>query len=138
MGRLEEAKMINKSLTQLGIVIRALSEKKSFISYRDSTLTHILKDSLGGNTKTTLLCTVSPHIFNRDETLSTLRFATRTKLISNVVYKNTVLSAQQMTKLIKNLKTEIVGLKQQLQDKVIAAAQTNDESKENEYSMERK
>eukprot|EP01083_Nonionella_stella_P246309 855310_1 len=91
--RLEEAKQINKSLTQLGIVIRALSEKKSFISYRDSVLTHILKGSLGGNTKTTLLCTTTPHIFNRDETISTLRFATRTKLISNVVYKNTVLSA---------------------------------------------
>merc|ERR1712087_318630 len=72
--RLEEAKMINKSLTQLGIVIRSLSGKKSFISYRDSTLTHILKDSLGGNTKTTLLCTCSPRLFNRDETISTLRF----------------------------------------------------------------
>merc|ERR1712157_128337 len=133
--RLEEAKMINKSLTQLGIVIRSLSEKKSFISYRDSTLTHILKDSLGGNTKTTLLCTCSPHLFNRDETISTLRFATRTKLISNVVYKNTVLSAQQMTKLIKNLRTEIVELKQKLQDKVINALQ--DESKENAFSMEK-
>eukprot|EP01084_Bolivina_argentea_P227691 384574_1 len=132
--RLEEAKQINKSLTQLGIVIRALSEKKSFISFRDSILTHILKDSLGGNTKTTLLCTCSPHIFNRDESISTLRFATRTKLISNVVYKNTVLSAQQMTKLIKNLRTEIVDLKQRLQDKVIK--ELGDE-KERQFAMEK-
>ena len=98
-------------------------------------MTHILKDSLGGNTKTTLLCTCSPHIFNREETISTLRFATRAKLISNVVYKNTVLSAQQMTKLIKNLRMEIVDLKQKLQDKVINALE--EESKENDFSMEK-
>ena len=82
-------------------------------------LTHILKDSLGGNTKTTLLCTCSPHIYNRDETISTLRFATRAKLITNIVYKNTVLSPQQMADLIKSLRGEIAGLKSKLQDKVI-------------------
>ena len=90
---------------------------------------------MGGNTKTTLLCTASPHIFNREETISTLRFATRAKLISNVVYKNTVLSAQQMTKLIKNLRMEIVDLKQKLQDKVINALE--DESKDNDFAMEK-
>jgi len=135
--RLEEAKMINKSLSQLGIVIRALSEKKSFISYRDSALTHVLKDSLGGNTKTTLLCTCSPHMFNRDETISTLRFATRTKLITNTVFKNTVLSPQQMAKLIKNLKTEIVDLRQKLQDKVISSIDAADDSKDADFAMEK-
>jgi len=141
--RLEEAKMINKSLSQLGIVIRALSEKKNFISFRDSILTHILKDSLGGNTKTTLLCTCSPHIYNRAETLSTLRFATRAKLVSNTVYKNTVLSPQQMTKLIKNLRTEIVDLKRKLQDKVITGVvravtvDYDDDHKDADFAMEK-
>ena len=118
------------------------AQKKSFISFRDSTLTHILKDSLGGNTKTTLIVACSPHIFNRDETISTLRFATRCRMIANTVFKNTVLSPQQMTKLIQNLKEEIVDLKQKLQDKVIQEMKTpdtddNDETKTSEFASER-
>ena len=101
-------------------------------------MTHILKDSLGGNTKTTLIVACSPHIFNRDETISTLRFATRCRMIANTVFKNTVLSPQQMTQLIKNLKEEIVDLKQKLQDKVIQQMKTpDDDSKADDYAMER-
>jgi kinesin family protein 5 len=58
---LEEAKKINLSLTNLGKVIKQLAEKNSHIPYRDSKLTRVLKDSLGGNSKTTLIVTCSPH-----------------------------------------------------------------------------
>lgn len=72
---LEEAKMINKSLTTLGKVINALTDKKAtHIPYRESKLTRILTESLGGNSKTCLIITCSPHPFNDQETLSTLRF----------------------------------------------------------------
>lgn len=72
---LEEAKMINKSLTTLGKVIFALTDKKAtHIPYRESKLTRILTESLGGNSKTCLIITCSPHPFNDQETLSTLRF----------------------------------------------------------------
>ena len=74
---LEEAKMINKSLSALGNVINALTEstkKNVFIPYRDSKLTRMLQESLGGNSKTSLIITCSPSIFNKDETVSTLRF----------------------------------------------------------------
>jgi kinesin family member 5 len=72
---LDEAKMINKSLTTLGKVITALTDKKAqHIPYRESKLTRILQESLGGNSRTALIITCSPHPFNEAETLSTLRF----------------------------------------------------------------
>ena len=72
---LEEAKMINKSLSALGNVINALTDGKStHVPYRDSKLTRMLQESLGGNSKTSLIITCSPSIFNKDETVSTLRF----------------------------------------------------------------
>lgn len=75
---LEEAKKINQSLSALGNCIHALTEaKRGHIPYRDSKLTRILQDSLGGNTKTCLVVTCSPHVFNIDETLTTLRFGAR-------------------------------------------------------------
>jgi kinesin family protein 5 len=81
---LEEAKNINKSLTTLGKVIVALTDKKaSHIPYRDSKLTRILSESLGGNSKTCLIITLSPHPFNESETLSTLRFGSRARNIKN-------------------------------------------------------
>ncbi len=82
---LEEAKMINKSLSALGNVINALTESKSgqHIPYRDSKLTRILQESLGGNSRTTLIITASPSPFNEQETLSTFRFGHRAKSIKN-------------------------------------------------------
>jgi len=71
--RLTEAKNINKSLLSLGQVINALVKKSSHVPYRDSKLTELLADSLGGNTKTAMFATVSPASTNYDETSSTLR-----------------------------------------------------------------
>ena len=84
--RLEEAKKINLSLLTLEKVINSLCDpsKRRHVPYRESSLTHILKDSLGGNCKTTLVVAVSPHIFNRSETKRTLHFAQR---CTHILYK---------------------------------------------------
>ena len=82
--RLEEAKKINVSLLALGNVISALSDNKTnHISYRDSKLTRLLQESLGGNSKTSLIVTVSPSDYNRDETISSLFFASRAMKVEN-------------------------------------------------------
>ena len=81
--RLKEAIKINLSLSALGNVINALVEKSSHVPYRDSKLTLLLQDSLGGNTKTLMIAVVSPADYNYDETLSTLRYASRAKFIQN-------------------------------------------------------
>ena len=74
--------MINKSLMTLGNVITALCDGKSkHTPYRDSNLTRLLQDSLGGNTKTVMIAALSPADYNFDETLSTLRYASRAKNI---------------------------------------------------------
>lgn len=81
---LEEAKTINKSLTTLGMVINSLTDGKStHIPYRESKLTRVLQESLGGNAKTCLIITCSPSIYNESESLSTLRFGLRAKKIKN-------------------------------------------------------
>ena len=73
--------MINKSLTCLGMVINALTDGKSnHVPYRDSILTRVLSESLGGNSKTNLIITCSPSVYNESETLSTLRFGERAKV----------------------------------------------------------
>ncbi len=98
---LEEAKKINSSLTCLGNVINALtSGKGEFVPYRDSKLTRLLKDSLGGNFKTTLIVTCSPHSFNVEETISTLNFAKRTKNVQNKVKANIKKSPEEFEKII--------------------------------------
>ena len=82
--RLKEATKINLSLSALGNVISALVDGKSqHIPYRDSKLTRLLQDSLGGNTKTVMIAAISPSDFSFDETLSTLRYASRAKAIKN-------------------------------------------------------
>ena len=82
--RLKEATKINLSLSALGNVISALVDGKSkHIPYRDSKLTRLLQDSLGGNTKTLMVACLSPADNNYDETLSTLRYANRAKNIKN-------------------------------------------------------
>ena len=81
-ARLKEATKINLSLSALGNVISALVDGKSaHIPYRDSKLTRLLQDSLGGNTKTVMLANIGPADYNVDETLSTLRYASRAKRI---------------------------------------------------------
>lgn len=82
--RLKEATKINLSLSALGNVISALVDGKSqHIPYRDSKLTRLLQDSLGGNTKTVMIAAISPSDFSFDETISTLRYASRAKAIKN-------------------------------------------------------
>ena len=71
---LEDAKNINKSLMMLGMVINSLTVNKPYVPYRDSKLTRVLQESLGGNSLTTLIVTCSPNCFNDRESLSTLRF----------------------------------------------------------------
>jgi len=82
-GRAREAGMINQSLLTLGRVINALVEKNSHVPYRESKLTRLLQDSLGGKTKTCIIATVSPSRLNLDETISTLDYALRAKSIKN-------------------------------------------------------
>ena len=81
---MKEATKINLSLSALGTVISALVDGKTHhIPYRDSKLTRLLQDSLGGNTKTIMIAAASPANYNYDETLSTLRYASRAKFIQN-------------------------------------------------------
>lgn len=82
--RLKEATKINLSLSALGNVISSLVDKRStHIPYRDSKLTRLLQDSLGGNSLTLMIATLSPASYNYDETMSTLRYANRAKSIKN-------------------------------------------------------
>ena len=105
---LEEAKKINLSLSALGNVISALTSHNSdHIPYRDSKLTRILQDSLGGNYKTTLMVACSPHIYNSEETISTLKFASRAKKIKNKVKMNIKRSAEQLEAIIDNLNKQL-------------------------------
>jgi hypothetical protein len=82
--RLKEATTINRSLSALGNVIKALVEgKATHVPYRDSKLTRLLQDSLGGNSKTVMIAAISPADYNYDETVTTLRYASRAKMIKN-------------------------------------------------------
>uniref|UniRef100_A0A3P8S1L9 Kinesin-like protein n=1 Tax=Amphiprion percula TaxID=161767 RepID=A0A3P8S1L9_AMPPE len=92
---LDEAKMINKSLSSLGNVISALAEGSTYVPYRDSKMTRILQDSLGGNCRTTMVICCSPSAFNDAETRSTLLFGQRAKTIKNTVSLNMELTAEQ-------------------------------------------
>ncbi|XP_063153282.1 kinesin-like protein KIF14 [Candoia aspera] len=110
--RRKEGVSINKSLLTLGKVISALSEqnqsrKKVFVPYRESVLTWLLKESLGGNSKTAMIATISPAASNIEETLSTLRYAKQACFIINTAKVNEDMNM----KLIQELKAEIEKLK---------------------------
>ncbi|KAF0702900.1 hypothetical protein AaE_015644 [Aphanomyces astaci] len=110
-ARLKEGCKINLSLSALGNVISALVDGKGkHIPYRDSKLTRLLQDSLGGNTKTVMVAAISPADYNFEETLSTLRYANRAKNIKN---KPTVNEDPKDAKL-REYKAEIELLKQML------------------------
>eukprot|EP00698_Gefionella_okellyi_P007179 TRINITY_DN1745_c0_g1_i1.p1 TRINITY_DN1745_c0_g1~~TRINITY_DN1745_c0_g1_i1.p1 ORF type:complete len:1253 (-),score=415.70 TRINITY_DN1745_c0_g1_i1:5647-9405(-) len=112
--RLREACAINKSLSALGNVISALADtakgKKVFVPYRDSVLTRLLQESLGGNSKTIMIAAVGPAHTNYDESLSTLRYADRAKRIVN----KAVINESPQDKLVRDLKAEIERLKAQV------------------------
>ncbi|KAF2116415.1 P-loop containing nucleoside triphosphate hydrolase protein [Lophiotrema nucula] len=105
---LEEAKKINKSLSALGMVINSLTDgKSSHIPYRDSKLTRILQESLGGNSRTTLIINCSPSSYNDAETLSTLRFGMRAKTIKNKAKVNAELSPAELKALLKKAQGQV-------------------------------
>lgn len=105
---LEEAKKINKSLSALGMVINNLTDGKSqHIPYRDSKLTRILQESLGGNSRTTLIINCSPSSYNDAETLSTLRFGMRAKAIKNKAKVNAEISPAELKALLKKAQSQI-------------------------------
>ncbi|ETO25635.1 hypothetical protein RFI_11502, partial [Reticulomyxa filosa] len=108
---LKEAQQINKSLMTLGRVISALVEEKGHVPYRDSKLTRLLSDALGGNSKTCLIITASPAEYNEEETLSTLRFGQSAKSIKNRVKVNTDYSLSEYKKIVAKLQLEIKQLK---------------------------
>ncbi|KAG0242182.1 kinesin-like protein Klp8 [Mortierella sp. GBA43] len=122
--RLKEGSNINKSLTTLGKVISALADASSsptikkgakktaetFVPYRDSVLTWLLKDCLGGNSKTTMIAALSPADVNFDETLSTLRYADQAKRIKN----KAIVNEDPNAKLIRELKEELHELRSKL------------------------
>ncbi|XP_063079873.1 kinesin-like protein KIF13B [Engraulis encrasicolus] len=114
--RLKEGSNINKSLTTLGLVISALADqgagknKSKFVPYRDSVLTWLLKDSLGGNSRTAMVATVSPAADNYEETLSTLRYADRAKSIVN----HAVVNEDPNARIIRELREEVDKLRDQL------------------------
>ncbi len=103
----EEGTKINLSLSALGNVIHALTSGLDHIPYRDSKLTRLLQESLGGNYKTTLIVACSPHSSQLAETLSTLKFAQRAKKIKNRVQVNVKSSPDQLLKIIEQLKDEL-------------------------------
>jgi len=106
--QLEEAKTINKSLSALGQVINALTdEKASHVPYRDSKLTRVLQDSLGGNSKTVLVINTSPSSYNASETLSTCRFGSRAKSITNKPKINEERSVEELSALLQKAENAI-------------------------------
>ena len=104
---LEEAKKINLSLSTLGNVIHSLTHKSEHIPYRDSKLTRLLKESLGGNYKTSLIVTCSPHSYNLDEVVSSLLFAKRVKTIKNIVKVNIKYSYEELQKMVYLLNAKL-------------------------------
>lgn len=114
--RLKEGSNINKSLTTLGLVISKLADqssgkaKDSFVPYRDSVLTWLLRDNLGGNSRTVMVAAISPAADNYEETLSTLRYADRAKRIIN----HAVVNEDPNARIIRELREEVEMLRGQL------------------------
>ncbi|CAD5215506.1 unnamed protein product [Bursaphelenchus okinawaensis] len=120
--RLKEASKINLSLSTLGNVISALVDAKAtHIPYRNSKLTRLLQDSLGGNSKTVMIANIGPATYNYDETISTLRYANRAKNIKNVARIN----EDPKDAMLRKFQQEIEQLRKQLEN--------DDESDESEY-----
>eukprot|EP00041_Stephanoeca_diplocostata_P031724 m.994762 g.994762 ORF g.994762 m.994762 type:complete len:1439 (-) comp24013_c0_seq2:707-5023(-) len=139
-NRLKEGAGINKSLTTLGMVIAALADNATkglkgdaHIPYRDSTLTFLLRESLGGNSKTVMLATISPASCNYEETLSTLRYADRAKQIVNKAFINedaTAAIVQGLRNELEALRMQVASQNQGLSPEEISALQSEVEENE--------
>ncbi|OXU24036.1 hypothetical protein TSAR_014253 [Trichomalopsis sarcophagae] len=127
--RLREATKINLSLSTLGNVISALVDgQSSHVPYRNSKLTRLLQDSLGGNSKTLMCANISPADLNYDETISTLRYANRAKNIKNCARVN----EDPKDALLRQFQIEIEQLRQQLEDNCPDISTSDDESEASE------
>ncbi|OQR87899.1 kinesin-like protein [Achlya hypogyna] len=140
-GRFKESININQGLLALGNVISALGDeakKKLHVPYRDSKLTRLLQDSLGGNSTTLMIACVSPAAANFEETLNTLKYANRAKNIKNRPVVNHVVENEQAS-MIARMKSEIQELQQQLQSQAAEpeAADSTREALEAEQAKSR-
>lgn len=123
---------INRSLLALGNCINILSDPKkqgSYVPYRDSKLTRLLKESLGGNASTILLACVAPTCFSYEESVNTLKYASRAKSIRNLAKQNVVVvkvdfQVEEYKAIIASLRTEVEELRGQLRrsDDIVATA----------------
>jgi len=143
---LKEAQHINKSLSALGNVMEALDRKASHVPYRDSKLTYLLQNSLGGNSRTMMVVTACPHNDSYDETIFALKFATRVRRINlgsahkNVTSKNLEETVKNLTsemsllsKAKERSETQLLSLKREkerVEDKLSKASQSRANSKE--------
>jgi len=118
---LEEAKKINSSLTALGKVIDALVERRGHIPYRDSTLTRVLEEALGGNSRTTLLVAASACAQYLDETVCSLRFAARAQKVSNFAHVNFVYTAEELLPMVSQLQRELAAARRELADQRVSS-----------------
>lgn len=134
---LKEGSNINKSLSTLGRVITALANKsggsKEMVPYRESSLTRILQNALGGNSKTTMIAAISPATYNIEETLSTLRYAYQVKSIKN----QAIVNETPQEKLIRELKEENERLKAMLEGKILPNASEDSSAEEQRLEFER-
>lgn len=131
--RLKEATKINLSLSTLGNVISALVDGKStHIPYRNSKLTRLLQDSLGGNSKTVMVANVGPADYNYDETISTLRYATRAKSIKNHASVN----EDPKDALLRKFQKEIEDLKKQLGEGYDYEGEDGGSGSDDEYEVD--
>ncbi|MFH4975436.1 hypothetical protein AB6A40_002145 [Gnathostoma spinigerum] len=131
--RLKEASRINLSLSTLGSVISALVDPKStHIPYRNSKLTRLLQDSLGGNSKTVMCANIGPASYNYDETVSTLRYSNRAKSIKNIARIN----EDPKDALLKKFQLEIESLRRQL-DKDESTDSGEEENEENDETKKK-
>ena len=142
--RFKEATKINKALSSLGNVIYALAENSAHIPYRDSKLTRLLQDSLGGNSKTIMIANVGPANVNYEETIITLRYAYRAKSIKNQPIKNEdikdakLLALQEEIQRLKQLIEQKTNGEECVSEVVLEESETSDEDEDDSKKDESK
>jgi hypothetical protein len=109
--RMEEAKKINTSLLALGQVIWALANKQKHVPYRDSKLTQLLRNCLGGNARTAVMIAASPHRWNCQETVSALRFGARASLVQNAAHVNVAEDPKELKRLLEAAREDLNALR---------------------------